>query len=255
MKIADIIETIERFAPPALQEDWDNTGLQTGDKAAECTGALVCVDATECAVHEAVERGCNLIITHHPLFFKGVKSLTGDTAVQRTAIAAVRSGVAIYSCHTSVDNAEGGVSWEMAAKLGVTVQKTLDAVGCGVIGTLDAALTPAGLVERVKAVFGSPVARCTRMPELKTIERVAMCGGSGSFLIPVAIHDGAQAFITSDCKYHDFVDYADDILLIDIGHYESEKCTKEIFLRILSEKIPNFAVYNSATEQNPINYL
>lgn len=255
MKINDIIEAIESFAPPSLQENWDNTGLQTGDRNAECTGVMVCVDATERAVHEAVERGCNLLISHHPLFFKGVKALTGDTAVQRTAIAAVRNGVSVYSCHTAVDNVVNGVSWAMAAKLGVAVDATLDAGGCGVIGMLAEAVTPQGLADMVKKAFGSPVARCTSADKYKRINRVAMCGGSGSFLIPAAIKAGAQAFITSDCKYHDFVDYADDILIIDIGHYESEQCTKEIFLRIISEKFPNFAVYNSATEQNPINYL
>lgn len=364
MKISAVIDCIERLAPRSLQEDFDNTGLQTGTPDDECTGVLLCVDPTPGIVAEAAERGCNLIISHHPLFFKGIKRLTGTTLVERTAIAAISAGIAIYSCHTSVDNAAGGVSWEMARRLGVKVLSVLQprkadmlklsvmvpeshadevrlalfdagagrmgnydccsyntsgtgtfralegadpyvgelltlhrepevridtvmpsrlrdrveqaliqahpyevptyefigldnmsaTTGSGVIGTLDSPVTPQELIRRVKAAFGSPVARCTRPPE-GYISRVAMCGGSGSFLIPDAIAAGAQAMITSDTRYHDFVDYAARILLIDIGHYESENCTKEIFLRTITEFFPNFAVYNSATEQNPINYL
>lgn len=253
MLINDIIDTIEEKAPLALQEPYDNAGLIIGDRHRECSGVLFCVDVNEERVNEAAQKGCNLIVSHHPLIFKGLKRLTGSTPQERAATAAIKADIAVYAAHTNLDAAPEGVNFTLARQLGLDDITPL-ATPPGLCGTLTPALTAAELVNRIKTVCGSPVARCTTPPKGR-LSRLALCGGSGSFLINDAIEAGADAFLTSDVKYHDFVDNAERIFIIDIGHYESEKCTKQIFYHIVSEKFPNFALYYSETEKNPINYL
>lgn len=258
--IGQITAALEAYAPIALQEDYDNCGLLTGTADARCSGVLLTVDCTPAVVSEAIDKGCNLIVAHHPLIFRGLKRLTGKSAVEEAVIAAIRGDIAIYACHTCLDNAPGGVSWRMAEKLSLTDIEVLDpkrdpSTGCGVIGALPGLLTGRQLIDLVKRTFGSPVARCTEYPLDKEIRCVALCGGSGSFLTDTAINRKAQAFITSDTKYHDFVDQAGRILIIDIGHHESENCTKEIFYHVIKEKFPNFAVQYSGFDINPIKYL
>ncbi len=356
---AAIISAIEDFAPSAFQESWDNTGVQVGSLRAECSGVLLCVDVTPAIVDEARDRGCNLIISHHPLLFKGLKRISGNTPVEESVMRAISYGITIYSCHTAVDSTPGGVSYRMAKMLGATPVRVLEplkgrfskvtaivtpdcvapavttfnevspsskcfssdvenysatlhkddpfattdistlpcvrieatvatnlaqrlcdllsetlatgllsvtnetlakidpSIGLGVYATFEGdGITPLVLIEKVKAAFSSPVVRCTSVPDNDiSIRRIAMCGGSGSEFISAAIKAGAQAFITSDTRYHDFVDYQNEILLIDIGHFESESCTKEIFYNVIREKFPNFACYYSQIEVNPIKYI
>lgn len=259
--IRDITESLEAVAPRRLQEDYDNTGLQIGDPCAECTGVLICVDLTSDMIAEAVASRCNLIVTHHPLMFRGVKNIVGRSRVDDMIVGAIRNGLAVYSCHTAVDNTPlRGVSWEMARRLGLTGVTCLtsgnDMPGSGAVGDLPSPLSPEEFVALVKSVFGSPVARCSsplRFP--RKISRVALCGGAGSEFMPDALAAGADAYLTSDCKFNCFLDFDSRIFLVDIGHFESEQCTKEIFYQIITEKFPNFAVYKSVTEKNPINYL
>lgn len=262
MTIRDITDTLETFAPLRYQEEWDNSGYQVGTPCRECTGALFCVDVTEDIIDEAVARGCNLIIAHHPLLFRGVKQILGRNRVERAVEKAIRNGVTIYSCHTAVDNAPGGVSWTMAEMLGLKDTTTLSpsgtvpGTGCGVAGNLPEPMFPLELVEKVKRTFSSPVARCSELPtSAEPITKIALCGGAGSDFIGDAIRLGAQAYITSDTKHNYFLDHVGDIFIIDIGHYESESCTKQIFYHVLSEKFPNFALHYSEIEKNPINYL
>lgn len=255
MTISDITETLEQTAPLILQESYDNSGLLVGDAGAECTGALLCVDATPERVREAAGCGCNLLISHHPVIFRPLRRLTGETLPQRTVAEAIRLGVAIYACHTNLDNAPGGVSVEIARRIGLTDITPLMPGGTGAVGNLPAPLSPSALADIVKSSLGSPVVRTNRYASDSHISRVALCGGSGSEFIPDAVRAGAQAYITSDTRYHDFVDYADTIFIVDTGHYESEKCTTSIFQRIITEKFPNFAVRISNTESNPINYM
>ena len=125
MQIKHIISAIEAFASPALQEKWDNTGLQVGDAAAECTGVLVALDVTPKVIEEAVARGCNLVVSHHPLLFKGLKRITGRTPAEQCVIKAISNGIAIYSCHTALDSADGGVSYAIAGMLGAKVVRVL----------------------------------------------------------------------------------------------------------------------------------
>ncbi len=262
--IKDIISAIEQFAPLRLQESYDNSGLQVGEEDAECTGVLLCVDVTPTVIDEAVSRRCNLVVSHHPLLFKGLKRITGTTPVEVSVMKAIAAGISVYSCHTSVDNATNGVSWVMARKLGLANVRVLAPqtgnlsadTGSGAIGEYPESLTVSELIARVKAEFSSPVVRCTEPPAMNMpVTKVAMCGGAGGFLIGDAIAEGAQVFITSDTRYHDFVDYAERIFIVDIGHFESEQCTKEIFYHVIKEKFPTFALYYSEIEKNPINYL
>ncbi|MCM1504238.1 MAG: Nif3-like dinuclear metal center hexameric protein [Muribaculum sp.] len=259
----DITSVLEEFAPLSTQEEWDNSGFQVGDPDAECTGVLLCVDATEEIIREASERGCNLIISHHPVIFRKIGQILGRNRVERVIAKAIKHGVTIYSCHTPVDNARNGVSWAMAKRLGMINLQTLEPfhgnseTGLGIIGNLPQPLSKAELVAKVKEAFESPIARCSKptADSSEQIECVALCGGAGADFIADAVRKGAQAYITSDTKHNYFLDYADDIFIIDIGHYESESCTKQIFYHVLSEKFPNFALHNSDIEKNPINYL
>ncbi len=124
-----VIKALERFAHPSLQESWDNTGLQVGILGQECTGVLICMDVTPAVVEEAVALNYNLIVSHHPLFFKGVKRLTGETVQQVAAMNAIAAGISIYSSHTAIDSTKGGVSYTLAKAIGVTPKKVLDPLG------------------------------------------------------------------------------------------------------------------------------
>ncbi len=253
MLIRDFTDAIEEVAPLSLQESYDNAGLIIGDRDAVCNGILLCVDVTPAIVQEAAAKGCNLIVAHHPLIFRGLKQLTGDTLGQIAVMEAVRKGIAVYAAHTNLDTADEGVNFTLARMLGLTDVERLDTPP-GVVGDFPQPLTSSEIVRLVKSVCGSPVTRCTTPPDAH-IRRMALCGGSGASLIDAAVRAGAEAFLTSDVKYHDFADNAGRIFIVDIGHFESEKCTKQIFHHILSKKFPNFALYYSETEKNPINYL
>ncbi len=368
MRISAIINEIEKFAPRSLQEKWDNSGLQVGAPAIECTGVMVCFDVTPEVVEEAIAHNCNLIVSHHPLFFKPVRCLTGATPQQVCAINAIAAGIVIYSAHTSADSTRGGVSYALARAIGVEPSKVLaplpdrivalrvyvpashaeavraaifdagagaigdydccsfdtkgtcsyrplddahpyigtpgelhvdeeiaiDAVlqssqvnaverailethpyqtpaytftqtlntlhdyGLGVYGIASDPVAPAEFVERVKQALGCPVVRTTPLPaepDVK-IRRVAVCGGAGGEFIDRAISMGAQAYISADIRYHDFVDYRDRILLIDAGHYETEAAIKGVFADLIKERFPSLDNINiTSFNDNPINYL
>lgn len=260
MKIAEIIAAINAFAPLSLQEPWDNSGVQVGTVDAECTGALVCVDVTPAVVAEAAARGCNLIIAHHPLLFKGLKRICpGDNVVEQSVIDAIRGGITVFSSHTSLDSAPAGISRRMAGMLGASPAGPLapgstDDCGLGCIASFDPPISRDEFIARIKAAFGSPVVRCSaKTPPL--ISRIGICGGAGGEFIPRAIEAGCDAMLTSDVRYHDFVDFGRRILIADIGHFESEECAKQIFYEIISDFFPTFAVYKSESETNPIKYL
>ncbi|MDE6165056.1 MAG: Nif3-like dinuclear metal center hexameric protein [Muribaculaceae bacterium] len=266
--IAQVIEVIEDFARPAWQESYDNTGWQTmlpGQLSDECSGVLLCIDATPEIIDEAVSKGCNLIITHHPLLFRATKRLTGADRVELTTIAALRSGIAIYSSHTALDSAPGGISWNLAHKLGMSEIKTLDhssdepgrgEIGLGVTGRLQEPVSPHEFINRVKQVCQVKYVRCSGIPcDGRKISRVAICGGAGGEYIPVAASMGADVIITADIKHNQFLDHSHAIMTIDAGHYETESCAKEIFYDLIHKKFPKFALYYSETEKNPITYL
>ena len=268
MKAQELFDLIEQYAPLRYQESYDNAGIQVGDAQAEVTGVLLCTDVTDAVLDEAVERGMNVVMSHHPLIFHGLKKIAGRTAVERMVAKAIKHDITIYSAHTNMDNTPAdGVSVHMARKLGLTDVELLDAhtdagpalpdvpplYGSGVVGNIEA--VPAGeLLERVKRVFAVPTVRFSGDTGAM-VTRVALCGGAGSFLIDKAIAAGADIFLTGDMKYHDFQGHEHEIVLADIGHYESEQYTKEIFFDIIQKKSPTFAVAFAQQERNPINYI
>ena len=258
-KVKDIASVIEDFAPKGLQESYDNAGLQVGDPEMEVSAALLCLDVTEDVLDEALERRCNLIVSHHPLLFKGLKEVTGRTATERIVIRAIRENVAIYSAHTNLDSAWEGVSHEIAHILNLKNIRVLEPkdnpeTGLGVIG--DAQPTPKiEFLRKLKEAFKVKSLRYSAQSPQLVVRKVAICGGAGASLIRDAVAAGADIFITGDVKYHDFTTYGLDIIIADIGHYESELCTKKIFSRIIREKYPDFVTYFAESESNPIKYM
>ena len=364
MKIKELIRALEKFAPLPLQDGFDNAGVQVGLTDAEATGALLCLDVTEAVIDEAITKGYNLIVSHHPLIFKGYKSLTGRDYVERCIMKAIKNDIVVYSMHTNMDNARQGVNFKIAEKLGLTdlqvlepkenallklvtfvplkqaesVRTALFEAGCGCIGGYDSCsynlegkgtfcagegtnpfcgkqgelhteeevrietILPAykrAEVERalckahpyeepaydfyqlnnvwnqvgagIVGTLPEPVAETDFLKKVKQtfevgcvmhsrqtgrlIQKVALCGGSGAFLLPKAVRANADVFITGEVKYHDYFFYEKDILIAAIGHYESEQYTKEIFYSILKEMFPRLNVEMTRVNTNPIKYL
>lgn len=259
MRAKDIIAAIEGFAPASIQESWDNTGLQIGSPDQEVKGVLLALDCTEKLVREAVERGCDMIVTHHPLIFHPLCSINPDDTVGATVMAAIKAGIAVYASHTSSDKVPGGVSGEMARKLGLLNIRILceDApgVGLGAVGELPEPLSAAEAVALVKKSFGLPVLRTSALipGQVKTI---AMCGGSGSSLIPDAIAAGAQMYLCGDISYHNFF-VPEGFMLADVGHFESEVQIVETLHSVIRKNFPNFAslISDFIGQANPVNYL
>ena len=261
MKIQDVLSALEQFAPLPLQESWDNAGLQVGLTEAEVSGALLCLDVTEAVVDEALEKGCNLIVSHHPLLFRGLKTISDLTDVQRTVRKAVKNDVAVVSMHTNMDNAQGGVNFKMAEKLGLTdvqfmAPKTVDGVTCGsgIIGQLAEPLAAEAFVAKVKQAFGVACAMTNQLLE-RPVSRVALCGGAGDFLLDEAVKAGADAFITGEMHYHQYFGYEQQIQICVIGHYQSEQYTTEVFRDIINERCPGIRTEIAETMTNPICYL
>ena len=261
MKIKEIVDALERFAPLPLQDGFDNAGMQVGLTDADCAGALLCLDVTEEVLDEAISLGCNLVVSHHPLIFKGIKSLTGDNYVERCVMKAVKHDITIFSAHTNLDNAVNGVNFKMAEKIGLTHVEVLDPradgwlnAGAGVVGELPEPEAEEAFLRRIKQTFEVGCVKHTALTG-RQIRRVALCGGAGAFLMPEAIKKGADAFITGEIKYHDYFGRAEEILLAEIGHYESEQYTKEIFKKIICEQFPEVRVMMTSVNTNPINYL
>lgn len=362
--IKDITNYMEQLAPLSLQESYDNAGLIVGDPNEEVKGVLCTLDCTEAVVEEAIQAGCNLIIAHHPIVFKGLKKLNGKNYVERVVIKAIKNDIAIYASHTNLDHVEGGVNFKIAEKLGlqnvkilqpkknllkklVTFvpvehgQKVLDAlyeagagqigdykncsfrvegtgtfrptgvanpfigtvdkdeevkefrievilqahqeyailhalkkahpyeevayylsnlendlaqVGAGAIGSLDEALEESSFLQYLKESMALSTIRHTPLLG-KKIQKVAVCGGAGGFLLNDAIRQGADVFVTADYKYHEFFDTENKIIICDIGHYESEVYTKELIISYLSEKFSNFAILKSQVNTNPVQYF
>jgi dinuclear metal center YbgI/SA1388 family protein len=364
MKLKELTSYLETEIPLSFQESYDNSGLQVGDPEMDINSALVTLDVTEDVLAEAAVKGCDVIISHHPVIFHGLKKLTGKTATERIVLKAVKQGTAIYSAHTNLDVIAGGVSRKMAEKLKLhnvrvlsplsekliklvtfvpeshieKVKEALFNAGAGVIGNYDhcgfvtegkgtfrgnettspytgekgkfhiqeevrfetilfshlknkvvSALLSAHPYEEVaydlyslennniemglgcvgelakplpekeflkfvSEVFGAKGIRFSGSHG-KEIKRIALCGGSGASLIGIAISAGADAFITADVKYHNFSDAEKAILLVDAGHFETEKFASEILNDLIIKKFPKFAVRFSETNTNPINYL
>ena len=364
MKVKDITKILEDFAPLPLQEDYDNAGLLVGNPAGEVKGVLVTVDVTEEVISECMQKSANLVISHHPLIFSGLKKITGKNLTERIVITAIQNNIAIYAAHTNLDNVAKGINHKICEKLGLqhcrilspkknmlrklvayvptahldqvrnaifdagaghigeydqcsfntegkgtfraserahpfigekgkihTEKETrletifpeylerniinalksshpyeeaaydvyplmnkFENAGAGMIGELKKPLNEQDFLKSVKEIFNCG---CIKHSEFtgRPVQKIAVCGGSGSALLPAAIAHQADIFLTADIKYHQFFDTDNKILLADIGHYESEQFTKEVFYENLTKKIPNFAVYLTEIDTNPIKYL
>ena len=244
-----------------MQDGFDNAGLQIGLTEAEATGALLCLDVTEAVVDEAIALGYNLIVSHHPLIFKGFKSITGKDYVERCIMKAIQNNITIYSAHTNLDNAQGGVNFKIAQKISLKDVQVLDpklqgevVAGAGVVGELPEPETETDFLKRIKRLFEVGCVKHNRLNG-RLIQKVALCGGSGAFLLPKAVELGADVFITGEVKYHDYFYYENRILVAEIGHYESEQYTKEIFYSIIREMFPELEVEMTRVNTNPIKYL
>ena len=207
MRVRDITAALEAFAPLSLQEKWDNSGLCIGSPDQEVHGVLLGFDCTPELIDEAVECGADMVVTHHPLIFGGIKKISPDDPVGLTLLKAVRAGVSVYAAHTNADKVIDGVSGAMARRLGLRDIELLDrdgeATGLGAVGDLPEPMDARAFVDYVKSRFGLGNVRCSRLPEIP-VQRVAMCGGSGSSLIGKALECGAQAYICGDISYHHF---------------------------------------------------
>ena len=258
MKVKDIIAVIEEFAPLSIQEGWDNSGLCVGSPEDEVTSALFALDCTEQLVDEAIACGADMIITHHPLIFSGLKKISPEDQVGAAVIKAIKNGIAIYAAHTNADKVIAGVSGAMAAKLGLCDVRILDedgeGTGLGVVGDLSQPLTADEAVALVKEKFGLKMLKASR-PSDGLISRVAMCGGSGSSLIGAARRSGAQLYISGDISYHNFFT-PEGFMIMDIGHYESEIEIVNILFSLIMKKFPTFAVrITQNINSNPIYYF
>ena len=271
VKIYQVVDALEHYAPLPLQEGYDNAGLQVGlTEAVEVSGALLCLDVTEAVVDEAIRKGCNLIVSHHPLIFRKLARISDENYVQRTVRKAIKNDITIVSMHTNMDAAKGGVNFKIAEKLGLRNlrffggEKEIDGVkgGEGVIGeitdetdTLHAdGIAADDLVLMLRERFQAECVQCNQLLR-RPIRKVALCGGAGSFLLDAAIAAGADAFITGEMHYHEFFGHEQEIQICVIGHYQSEQFTSEIFRSIITEKCPGVKCEISEINTNPIIYL
>jgi len=261
MLVQNILDILESIAPPHLQETYDNAGLIVGDPGQEVTGILFCLDSTEAVVEEALALGCNLVIAHHPIVFRGLKRFNGSNYVERTVMQAIRQDVALYAIHTNLDNVyRQGVNAKIAEKLGLTATRILlprpgeAEIGAGLIGLLPEPSSELDFLRQVKTALRVSCVRHTALRN-RPVQSVAVCGGSGSFLLPEALRAGADVFVTADFKYHEFFDAEGRLVIADIGHYESEQFTIELLYQIIREKFPTFALHCTKVNTNPVFYL
>ncbi|MCB9223278.1 MAG: Nif3-like dinuclear metal center hexameric protein [Crocinitomicaceae bacterium] len=364
MKIREVIQPLEELAPLSSQESYDNAGLIVGDPNLECTNALISLDCTEEIVDEAIAKGCNLIISHHPIVFRGLKRLNGKNYVERTVIKAIQNNIALYASHTNLDNFQGGVNKKIGELLGIKspkilapvsgkllklivyvpvkeLEKVKDAIfeagaghignysecsftsegtgtfkgnndsnpaygekgvrsneaegrlevllsshiknrvvsamikshpyeevaydliplenanlteGAGMYGELESPMSEKEFLGVLKDKFKVGCIRHTALMN-KPVKRVAWCGGAGSFLLNQAKGVNADIFITGDFKYHEFFDAENQIIIADIGHFESEQFTIELIAELIRKKIPTFAPYLTEKNTNPVIYF
>jgi dinuclear metal center YbgI/SA1388 family protein len=364
MKASEVIEFLERLAPPSLQESYDNSGLLVGDPNTEVTGIMVSLDCTEDVLEDALSQDCNLIVSHHPIVFGGLKRFNGSNYVQRTVMKAIKNDLLLYAIHTNLDNVLDGVNGKIAERLGLTktrilqpktghlkkvvtycpvshaetvraamcdagagsignydqcsfningtgtfrgnekttpyvgekgkihaenevrietivadhlvsgvlkairnahpyeevafdihpMENTWKEVGSGIIGELPVETDALEFLSSLKTSMKTDCVRYT-LPHKKKVKRIAVCGGSGSFILSKAIAAGADVLITADFKYHQFFDAEDRLIIADIGHYESEQFTMQFLADKLAHKFVTFAPRLTRVRTNPINYL
>ena len=250
-----MLSALEQFAPLPLQESWDNAGLQIGLTEAEVSGALLCLDVTEKVIDEAIAKGCNLVVSHHPLLFRGLKQVTDVNDVQRTVRKAIKHDICVISMHTNMDNAKDGVNYKIAENLGAKVLNDSAEEKQGlVLVELAQPMKAFDFIDLVKDGFGVKCAMCNELLQ-RPIQKVAICGGAGDFMLDEAITKKADAFITGEMHYHVYFGHEQEIQICVIGHYESEQFTSEIFQEIIQKECQGVPTFIAETNTNPIKYL
>ena len=289
MNLKEIKSFLEGMAPLAVQESWDNSGLQIGCSDKDIHKVMVCLDLTEAVLDEAEAIGADLVISHHPLIFKGLKSISGSTYQERCVRKAILSDIAVYSAHTSLDNILGGVNHKIASLLGLSSLRWLDsgesaegcdekcggaaekscgegaegkcggadavarASGSGLIGELKEPVAAAEFLHTVKTIFDVKALKHSPLSSTTTIRSVALCGGAGAFLLPQAVAKGADCFISGEFHYHDYFDPG--TLLIELGHYESEQFTQDLLKESLEKAFPELEIVKTSVNTNPQEWL
>lgn len=257
MILKDIITIIEKAAPLNLQDGFDNSGLQVGLPSQEVSSVLVCLDVTEEILAQAVRGGYDLVLSHHPLLFHPLKSVSDASYQQRCVRTAVANGIAIYSAHTSLDNAPGGVNHRIADIIGVrglewlSPKEDLDA-GSGVIGELETPTKDEDFLDLLKSRFSVAALRHSGT-DGRTIKRVAICGGAGAFLLQDAIRKGADCFVCGEFHYHDYFENG-PVLLAELGHWQSEQFTCGLLRDIIAKEAPSLRTDVTDIDTNPIEY-
>jgi dinuclear metal center YbgI/SA1388 family protein len=269
VKIKEVIFALERFAPLPLQEGYDNAGLQVGLTEVEASGALLCLDVTEEVLDEAISLGCNLVVSHHPLLFRGLKTIADRNSVERCVRRAIQNDITIYAMHTNVDNAEDGVNFKIAEKLEMEQVKLLQPrpvrvkeagmehtvmAGNGVVGVLPIEEDAMMFLQRLKSVFHVDVLMHNELLQ-RPVRKVVVCGGAGDFMLDEALAQQADAFVTGEMHYHQYFGHEQEIQIAVMGHYQSEQYTKEIFYSIIGEACPDVPVFMTSVDTNPIKYL
>lgn len=260
MKIREITSVLEEFAPLRYQESYDNAGLIVGREDDNVESAIICVDATEEVMDEAERLGAGLIISHHPIIFHPIKRLNSASNIERVVERAIKTGTALYACHTNLDSTPDGMSFRLATQLGIKNLRMLEASvpnaenGFGVIGNLPNAVNCTDFMRKMKEQLNVGAIRHNRIIHEK-VKTIALCTGAGASLIDRAAQEGAELYIAADFKYNDFLDTEGRITVADIGHFESEYCAIDLIFDVITKKLPTFALHKSKCSHNPVYYL
>jgi dinuclear metal center YbgI/SA1388 family protein len=258
MYLKHLIQYLEERVPLHLQEEYDNSGLLLGDLAQEVHKGLLALDATEEVILEALDIGADLVITHHPIIFGGLKSINRGFSSHRAITLALEKHIAVYAIHTNLDKVHGGVSFQIAEILGLDQisflrKSTSPQSGLGVVGYFQKPIPWNECAEMLKNKMKTKVIRHTK-DNGQLISRIGLCGGSGSDLLPDAIQSACDLYISADFKYHQFFRENSYMMIADIGHYESEQFSPLLIHQIISKKFPTFALSLSKKDTNPIYY-
>ena len=246
VRVKDVYEFIDSFAPYSTQNEFDNSGYMTGDKNAEVKKILVSLDLTGDVLREAEENGVDLIVNHHPILFDAPKSIMSESLIYSV----IKSGISVISAHTNLDIADGGVNTALFASLGVNEYKTHETDPFLKIAEIE----PVYSDELIKKVASSLNTVVRHNGVKKTVKTLSICSGSGSQELYVAIDEGVDAFLTGEAKYHTFIDAdTNGILLMAAGHYETENVVVPVLAEKLRKQFPDIEIIES-NEKNPVNY-
>lgn len=257
IRIADIVQVLEKWAPPQYAESYDTAGLLWGGPQQPVQGVLTTLDITPAIVQEAREVGATLLVAHHPIWFGPKTRLQWEVYADRLILQLIQAGLAVYAMHTNLDQVPEGVNFHLCKALGLQPVGFLRPVGpgygAGYIGEWNQPLEPSRFLAHVKQALGAQSLRFTSGPETP-IRRVAVCGGAGSFLLSEALAAGVEAFVTADVPYHRFLEAQERLWLVDVGHYESEHRIAEVMAAYLRAHFPDLPVFSTRICTNPVHY-